>query len=135
MYQERVAVRNSDEQQSVPFFCGWARTDRPVSIRKRCDPRDYDLPSRSAGRDRLAIDAQDRVYFSDFKGGIWGGWIENRRSELWDFAGGRSRIRMESRSRRMEWCGTGVGREANTMVRFDPKTETLPRRIFRREGG
>jgi virginiamycin B lyase len=120
----------------VPFFCELG-THKIGSI----DPKtmaihDYDLPKEVRPR-RLAIDAQDRVYFSDFKSGHLGR-LDPKTGEvkLWDSPGGA-----ESNPYGITITPDGLvwysesGVKPNTMVRFDPKTEMFAKAAIPSGGG
>ena len=112
--------------KGVPFFCELG-THKIASI----DPKamgihDYDLPAEVRPR-RLAIDAQDRVYFSDFKSGHLGR-LDAKTSavKLWDSPGGAESnpYGIAITPDGMVWYSES-GVKPNTMVRFDPRTETF----------
>lgn len=122
--------------EGVPFFCELG-THKIGSI----DPKtiaihDYDLPKEVRPR-RLAIDAQDRVYFSDFKGGHLGR-LHPKTGEvkLWDSPGGpeSNPYGITITPDGMVWYSES-GAKPNTMVRFDPKTETFAKAAIPSGGG
>ena len=92
--------------KGVPFFCELG-THKIASI----DPKtmaihDYDLPEQVRPC-RLAIDAQDRVYFSDFKSGHLGR-LDPKSGEVkrWESPGGAESNPYGITITLMEWCGT-----------------------------
>jgi virginiamycin B lyase len=122
--------------EGVPFFCELG-THKIGSI----DPKtmaihDYDLPKEVRPR-RLAIDAQDRVYFSDFKSGHLGR-LHPKTGEvkLWDSPGGAESnpYGITITPDGMVWYSES-GAKPNTMVRFDPKTETFAKAAIPSGGG
>jgi virginiamycin B lyase len=122
--------------EGVPFFCELG-THKIGSI----DPKtmaihDYDLPKEVRPR-RLAIDAQDRVYFSDFKSGHLGR-LDPKTGEvkLWDSPGGAESnpYGITITPDGMVWYSES-GVKPNTMVRFDPKTETFAKAAIPSGGG
>jgi virginiamycin B lyase len=97
---------------------------------------DYDLPSEVRPR-RLAIDAQDRVYFSDFKSGHLGRLDPATGAvNLWDSPGGAESnpYGITITPDGMVWYSES-GVKPNTMVRFDPKTETFAKADIPSGGG
>jgi hypothetical protein len=90
--------------KGVPVFCELgtiklAHQSETIAI------RDYDLPKEVRPR-RLAIDAQDRVYFPDFKWASGAAGSENGRSEIVGFARRRGIESVWHYNPRMGWCGT-----------------------------
>jgi len=92
--------------KGVPVFCELG-TNKMASI----DPqsmaiKEYALPEGVRPR-RLAIAADDTVYFTDFKSGHLGTLNTSTGSvKLFNSPAEQSRIRTELRLRRMGWCGT-----------------------------
>ena len=122
--------------EGVPFFCELG-THKIASI----DPKtmaihDYDLPKAVRPR-RLAIDARDQVYFSDFKSGHLGR-LDPKTGEvkLWDSPGGAESnpYGITITPDGMVWYSES-GVKPNTMVRFDPKTETFAKAAIPSGGG
>jgi len=122
--------------KGVPFFCELG-TNKIGSI----DPKtmaiqDYSLPEAARPR-RLAIDTQDRVYFSDFKSGHLGRLAPNTREvKLWNSPGGpeSNPYGITITPDGMVWYSES-GVKPNTMVRFDPKTETFAKADIPSGGG
>ena len=122
--------------KGVPFFCELG-THKIGSIdTKTMAIHDYDLPAEVRPR-RLAIDAQDRVYFSDFKSGHLGR-LHPKTGEviLWDSPGGAESnpYGITITPDGMVWYSES-GVKPNTMVRFDPKTETFAKAAIPSGGG
>ncbi len=122
--------------KGVPFFCELG-TNKIGSIDpKTIAIRDYDLPKEVRPR-RLAIDAQDRVYFSDFKSGHLGR-LDQKTGEvkLWDSPGGAESnpYGITITPDGMVWYSES-GVKPNTVVRFDPKTETFAKADIPSGGG
>jgi len=122
--------------KGVPFFCELG-THKIGSIDpKTMAIRDYDLPAEVRPR-RLAIDAQDRVYFSDFKSGHLGRLDPaTGAAKLWDSPGGAESnpYGITITPDGMVWYSES-GVKPNTMVRFDPKTETFAKADIPSGGG
>jgi virginiamycin B lyase len=122
--------------KGVPFFCELG-THKIASI----DPKtmaihDYNLPDEVRPR-RLAIDAQDRIYFSDYKSGHLGRLDpKNGAVKLWDSPGGAGSnpYGVTITPDGMVWYSES-GVKPNTMVRFDPKTETFAKADIPSGGG
>jgi virginiamycin B lyase len=122
--------------KGVPFFCELG-TNKIGSI----DPKtmaihDYALPEPVRPR-RMAIDGQDRVYFSDFKAGHLGRLDpKTREVKLWDSPGGAESnpYGMTITPDGMVWYSES-GVKPNTVVRFDPKTETFAKADIPSGGG
>jgi virginiamycin B lyase len=122
--------------KGVPFFCELG-THKIGSI----DPKtmaihDYNLPDEVRPR-RLAIDGQDRVYFSDYKSGHLGRLDPKTGGvKLWDSPGGAGSnpYGITITPDGMVWYSES-GVEPNTVVRFDPKTETFAKADIPSGGG
>src|SRR5258706_5363755 len=122
--------------KGVAFFCELG-THKIGSIDpKTMTIRDYDLPSEVRPR-RLAIDAQDRIYFSDFKAGHLGR-LDPKTGEvkLWDSPGGAESnpYGITITPDGMVWYSES-GVKPNTLVRFDPKAETFAKADIPSGGG
>ena len=122
--------------KGVPFFCELG-THKIGSIDpKTMAIRDYDLPAEVRPR-RLAIDTQDRVYFSDFKSGHLGRLDPKTGAvKLWDSPGGAESnpYGITITPDGMVWYSES-GVKPNTMVRFDPKAETFAKADIPSGGG
>ena len=122
--------------QGVPFFCEFF-TNKLGSI----DPqtmavREYPLPEGVRPR-RMAIDAEDRIYFTDFERGHLGR-LDSKTGEvkMWDSPGGGEShpYGITITPDGMVWYSES-GVKPNTMIRFDPKTETMARTAIPSGGG
>jgi virginiamycin B lyase len=110
----------------IPFFCEFG-TNKLASIDpKTLAIREYSLPEGTRPR-RLAIDAQDRVYFTDYQQGHLGR-LDPRTGEvkLWasPSGSGANPYGIVIAPDGMVWYSES-GVMPNTVVRFDPKTETF----------
>jgi virginiamycin B lyase len=122
--------------KGVPFFCEFG-TNKIASI----DPRtmeihEFALPQNARPR-RIAIDSQDRVYFTDYEGGHLGR-IDPASGEvkLWDSPGGPGSNPYGitvTPDGRVWYSESGV--KPNTIIRFDPKAETFARARIPSGGG
>lgn len=124
------------DSHGVPFFCEFF-TNKLASI----DPKtraihEYLLPEGVRPR-RLAIDAEDRVYFTDFERGHLGR-LDPRSGEvkLWNSPGGAKSnpYGIAITSDGMVWYSES-GVHPNTIIRFDPKTEAMARTTIPSGGG
>ena len=122
--------------KGVPMFCELG-TNKMGSI----DPKtmaitEYTLPEGSRPR-RLAIAADDTVYFTDFKSGRLGALNTTTKAvEMWASPGGA-----ESNPYGIAITPNGLiwysesGVQPNTIVQFDPKTEKFARANIPSGGG
>ncbi len=122
--------------QGVPFFCEFF-TNKLASI----DPKtmaitEYLLPEGVRPR-RMAIDAQDRVYFTDYERGHLGR-LDPKSGEvkLWDSPAGAKAnpYGIVITPDGMVWYSES-GVKPNTLVRFDPKTEAFAKTNIPSGGG
>lgn len=122
--------------QGVPFFCEFF-TNKLASIDpKTLDIREYSLPEGVRPR-RIAIDAMDRIYFTDFERGHLGRLDPKTGTvKMWDSPGGA-----KSAPYGIAITGDGMvwysesGVKPNTIIQFDPKTETFARANIPSGGG
>ena len=122
--------------KGVPFFCELG-THKMASV----DPKsmaitEYNLPDSARPR-RLAIAADDTVYFTDFKGGHLG--VLNTATgavKMYPSPGGpeSNPYGIVITPDGMVWYSES-GLKPNTIVRFDPKTETFARANIPSGGG
>ena len=122
--------------QGVPFFCEFF-TNKLASIDpKTMAIREYALPDGVRPR-RMAIDATDRVYFTDYERGHLGR-LDPKTSEvkLWNSpgGGGSNPYGIAITPDGMVWYSES-GVKPNTLIRFDPKTETMARATIPSGGG
>jgi len=92
--------------KGVPIFCEFA-TNKMASINPQTmEIKEYVLPEGARPR-RMAIDASDRVYFTDFSGGHLGRLdLGSGAVKMWESLAARNQLRMASRLRLTEWFGT-----------------------------
>jgi virginiamycin B lyase len=122
--------------QGVPFFCEFF-TNKMASIDpKTMAIREYALPEGVRPR-RMAIDAQDRVYFTDYEKGHLGR-LDPKSGEvkMWDSPGGAKSnpYGIVVTPDGMVWYSES-GVQPNTLVRFDPKTEAFAKTNIPSGGG
>ncbi len=122
--------------QGVPFFCEFF-TNKLASIDpKTMAIREYALPEGVRPR-RMAIDATDRVYFTDYERGHLG-QLDPKNSEvkMWNSPGGAGAnpYGIAITPDGMVWYSES-GVKPNTLIRFDPKTETMARATIPSGGG
>lgn len=122
--------------QGVPFFCMFF-TNKLGSINpKTLDIQEHLLPQGVRPR-RLAIDDHDLVYFTDFEGGNLGRLDPKTGAvKMWPSpSGAKSQpYGIAITPDGMVWYSE-AGVKPNTMVRFDPKTETMARTNIPSGGG
>ena len=122
--------------RGVPIFCEFF-TNKLASI----DPKtmaiqEYTLPEGVRPR-RIAIDAQDRVYFTDFEKGHLGRLDpKSGETKMWNSPGGAGAnpYGITITPDGMVWYSES-GVKPNTLVRFDPKTETMASATIPSGGG
>jgi virginiamycin B lyase len=122
--------------KGIPFFCQLGTNKLGKIDPKTMDITDYDLPSGVRPR-RIAIAAGDSVYFTDFKGGNLGRLNPaTKEVKLWPSPGGA-----DSGPYGVAITGDGMvwysesGVKPNTMIRFDPKTQSFSRTAIPSGGG
>jgi virginiamycin B lyase len=122
--------------QGVPFFCEFF-TNKLASIDpKTMAIREYSLPEGVRPR-RIAIDKQDRVYFTDYEHGHLGRLdAKSGETKLWDSPGGAGSnpYGIVITSDGMVWYSES-GVKPNTLVRFDPRTEAMAKTTIPSGGG
>jgi virginiamycin B lyase len=122
--------------QGIPFFCMFF-TNKLGSINpKTLDIQEHLLPQGVRPR-RLAIDDHDLVYFTDFEGGNLGRLDSKTGAvKMWPSPGGAKSqpYGIAITPDRMVWYSES-GVKPNTIVRFDPKTETMARTNIPSGGG
>ena len=122
--------------KGVPFFCEFG-TNKMASI----DPStmqitEYTLPEGARPR-RMAIAADDKVYFTDYEGGNLGRLDPQTRAvKMWPSPGGAGSnpYGMVIAPDGMVWFSES-GVKPNTLIRFDPKTEQFARATIPSGGG
>ena len=122
--------------QGVPFFCEFF-TNKLASIDpKTLAIREYPLPEGVRPR-RMAIDAEDRVYFTDFERGHLGRLDpKTGDTKMWNSPGGPTSnpYGITITPDGMVWYSES-GVKPNTMIRFDPKAEAMARTEIPSGGG
>ncbi len=112
--------------KGIPFFCEFGSNKIGEIDPHTMDIKEFLLPEGTRPR-RMAIAADDKVYFTDFEQGHLGrldpatGFVK-----LWPSPAGEkaSPYGMAITPDGMVWFSE-AGVEPNTIVRFDPKTETF----------
>ncbi len=122
--------------KGIPIFCEFA-TNKIAKI----DPAtmqitEYALPEGARPR-RIAIDASDRVYFTDFSGGQLGRLeLGSGAVKMWPSPGGAKAAPygIAITPDGMVWYSES-GVKPNTIIQFDPKTEQFARAMIPSGGG
>jgi virginiamycin B lyase len=110
--------------KGVPFFCELGTNKMGKIDPKTMEISEYKLPEGARPR-RLAIAADDNIYFSDFKGGNLGRLDSPTGAvKMWASPGGHDSgpYGIAITPDGMVWYSES-GVKPNTIVRFDPKTE------------
>ena len=122
--------------KGVPFFCEFGTNKMAKIDPKTMAISEYKLPADARPR-RMAIAADDKVYFTDFDGGHLGRLDPDTGAvKMWASPGGpmASPYGMTITPDGMVWYSE-AGVEPNTVIRFDPKTETFARAKIPSGGG
>jgi virginiamycin B lyase len=122
--------------QGVPFFCEFNSNKMASIDPKTMAIREYLLPEGVRPR-RMAIDAQDRVYFTDYERGHLGRLdAKSGEVKMWDSPGGAKAnpYGIVITPDGMVWYSES-GVKPNTLVRFDPKTEAFAKTNIPSGGG
>jgi virginiamycin B lyase len=122
--------------KGVPFFCELGTNKMGRIDPKTMEITDYKLPEGARPR-RLAIAADDRIYFSDFKGGNLGRLDPvSGTVKMWASPGGNESgpYGIAITADGMVWYSES-GVKPNTIIRFDPKTEGFARALIPSGGG
>jgi virginiamycin B lyase len=122
--------------KGVPFFCEFGTNKMAKIDPQSMEITEYKLPESARPR-RMAIDAEDRIYFTDYNGGNLGR-LDPRTGavKMWPSPSGAGSapygitITLDG----MVWYSES-GVKPNTMVRFDPKTEQFARAAIPSGGG
>jgi virginiamycin B lyase len=120
----------------VPFFCEFFSNKLASIDRETMAIREYALPPSVRPR-RIAVDAEDRVYFTDYESGHLGR-LDPKSGEvrLWDSPGGAGANPygiVITPDGKVWYSESGV--KPNTLVRFDPKTEAMASTTIPSGGG
>ena len=112
--------------EGIPFFCEFGTNKLAVISPDTMDITEFELPKGTRPR-RLAITADDMVYYTDFAQGRLGRLDSKpKKVEDWPSPGGE-----DSRPYGIAATADGKvwysesGLQPNTIVRFDPKTRTF----------
>jgi virginiamycin B lyase len=120
----------------IPIFCEFA-TNKMASINPQTmEIKEYALPERARPR-RMAIDANDRVYFTDFSEGHLGRLdLASGAVKMWESPGGAKSAPygITITPDGMVWYSES-GVKPNTIIQFDPKTEKFARANIPSGGG
>ncbi len=122
--------------KGIPFFCEFGTNKMAKIDPKSMEITEYKLPTDARPR-RMAIAADDKVYFTDFDGGHLGRLDPATGAvKMWASPGGpmSSPYGMAITRDGMVWYSE-AGVEPNTVIRFDPKTETFARAKIPSGGG
>jgi virginiamycin B lyase len=122
--------------KGVPIFCEFA-TNKMASINAQTmEIKEYTLPEGARPR-RMAIDANDRVYFTDFSGGHLGRLdLASGAVKMWQSPGGTKSAPygIAITPDGMVWYSES-GVKPNTIIQFDPQTEKFARANIPSGGG
>jgi virginiamycin B lyase len=114
--------------KGVPFFCEFGTNKMAIT--------EFKLPEGARPR-RMAIDAEDRIYFTDYEGGNLGRLDPATGAvKMWPSPGGAGAAPygIAITPDGAVWYSE-AGVKPNTMVRFDPKTEQFARAPIPSGGG
>ena len=122
--------------KGIPFFCEFG-TNKMAKV----DPQsmaitEFKLPEAARPR-RMAIDAEDKIYFTDYEGGNLGRLDPATGAvKMWPSPGGAKSAPygITITPDGAVWFSES-GMKPNTMVRFDPKTEQFARTTIPSGGG
>src|SRR2546427_408018 len=124
------------DSRGVPFFCEFFANKLASIDPKTMAIREYALPEGVRPR-RMAIDATDHVYFTDYERGHLGR-LDPKSGEvkMWNSPGGAGAnpYGIAITPDGMVWYSES-GVKPNTLIRFDPKTETMARTTIPSGGG
>src|SRR5713226_1393603 len=122
--------------KGVPFFCEFGTNKMAKIDPQSMEITEYKLPERARPR-RMAIDAHDKIYFTDYEGGNLGKLDPATGAvKMWPSPGGAGAAPygITITPDGMVWYSES-GVKPNTMVRFDPKTEQFARAPIPSGGG
>jgi virginiamycin B lyase len=112
--------------KGIPFFCEFGTNKIARIDPKTMEITEYKLPESARPR-RMAIAADDKIYFTDFEGGHLGRLDPATGAvKMWPSPAGSqsSPYGITITPDGMVWYSE-AGPEPNTIVRFDPRTETF----------
>src|SRR5579859_92407 len=122
--------------KGIPFFCEFGTNKMAKIDPESMEITEYKLPENARPR-RMAIDAADRIYFTDYNGGNLGRLdVATGGVKMWASPGGAGSAPygITITPDGMVWYSES-GVKPNTMVRFDPKTEEFARAAIPSGGG
>src|SRR5229473_1249517 len=122
--------------KGVPFFCEFGTNKMAKIDPQSMEITEYKLPESARPR-RMAIDAEDKIYFTDYNGGNLGRLDPGTGAEkMWPSpsGAGSAPYGITITPDGMVWYSES-GVKPNTMVRFDPKTEQFARAAIPSGGG
>jgi len=122
--------------KGVPVFCELGSNKMASIDPKSMDIKEYPLPASARPR-RVAIAADDTVYFTDFKSGNLGRLnLSTGQVKVYPSPGGpeSNPYGIAITPDGMVWYSES-GVKPNTIVRFDPKTESFARTTIPSGGG
>ena len=122
--------------KGVPIFCEFNSNKLAKIDPQTMDITEITLPTGVRPR-RLAIDANDRVYFTDYSGGMLGRFDPaSGVVKMWPSPGGSSSAPygIAITGDGMVWYSES-GVKPNTIIQFDPKTERFARATIPSGGG
>jgi virginiamycin B lyase len=121
--------------KGIPFFCEFG-TNKMAKINPQTMAiTEFKLPEGARPR-RMAIDAEDKIYFTDYEGGNLGRLDPTGAVKMWASPGGAKSAPygITITPDGAVWFSES-GMKPNTMVRFDPKTEQFARTTIPSGGG
>ncbi len=124
------------DSKGVPIFCEFATNKMAAIDPQTMEIKEYALPQGARPR-RMAIDASDRVYFTDFSGGHLGRLdLTSGAVKMWESPGGgkSAPYGITITPDGMVWYSES-GVKPNTIIQFDPKTEKFARANIPSGGG
>ena len=122
--------------KGIPIFCEFATNKMAKIDPQTMEITEYVLPQGARPR-RMAIDSNDRVYFTDFSEGHLGRLdLTSGAVKMWDSPGGAKSAPygIAITPNGMVWYSES-GVKPNTIVQFDPKTEAFARANIPSGGG
>jgi virginiamycin B lyase len=122
--------------KGAPFFCEFNSNKMARIDPKTMEIKEYPLPETARPR-RMAIDANDNIYFTDFQSGNLGRLDPNSGAvKMWPSPGGPGSepYGIAITADGMVWYSES-GVKPNTIIQFNPKTETFARAEIPSGGG
>jgi virginiamycin B lyase len=122
--------------KGVPFFCEFNSNKMAKIDPKTMEITEYQLPQTARPR-RMAIDATDKIYFTDFESGNLGRLDPASGTvKMWPSPGGPGSepYGIAITADEMVWYSES-GVKPNTIIRFDPRTESFARANIPSGGG